>query len=241
MNLAHTVAVSLQPTMRTALLIAAALTTAAIPFGSAQAEGPHAFFEGPKRVRGKFKSKKKDKDKGKKKGKKDKGKKGKLKGKGNGKGDSDQDHDQGSGNDPSEDTCELPNGVLNMVKGSGQRLSFTFAGKIWTRESGTSGSFFLAFHPQSPSTAIVHVSCRYNEFSNVEISNARSEFRMSGSCRQVFDDGRMQTVDVTNDVIINNSATDSVSISAVGGGLSVPPGALSFGNFQMADGSTPTS
>ncbi len=73
----------------------------------------------------------------------------------------------------------------------------------------------------------------FNDFSDVEISAARSEFRMTGTCRQIFDDGRIVAVSTTNDVIINNAENDSISITAVGGGLSVPPGALSFGNFDM--------
>ena len=140
----------------------------------------------------------------------------------------------GSGGSGGADPMTLPNGVEALLRGAGQRLSFTFAGKIWTRQGNTSGNFFLAFHPQSPGTALVHVSCRYNEFSNVNIGSMQSSFRMEGSCRQVFDDGRIQTVSATNDVVISNAETDTVSITAVGGGLAVSPGALSFGNFDMA-------
>lgn len=222
--------------MRTALLIAAALTTAAIPFGSAHADTALLAvgkYKGPKGLKGKNAKKKgkHDDNKGKHKGKN----KGKKPGKGHGSG-GDDDSDSG---ESGADTCELPNGVESMVKGAGQRLSFTFAGKVWVREGNTSGSFFLAYHPQSPGTAIVHVSCRYNEFSDVNISAAQTRFRMSGSCRQVFDDGRIESASATNDVIINNGETDSVSITTVGGGLSVPPGALSFGNFQMSNASDP--
>ena len=212
--------------MRTALLIAAVLTTAAVPFGSAQAKSPFALAKGKKGPKG-FKGK------GKMKGKKgSRGKKGKGKGGSGGSGDS-------GGDAGTPDTCELPNGVESMVKGAGQRLSFTFAGKIWTRDGNTSGSFFLAFHPQSPSTAIVHVSCRYNDFTDFAASAEQTRFTMSGSCRQIFDDGRIESVAATNEVIINNDDTDSVSITAVGAGLSVPAGALSFGNFQMANASDP--
>ncbi len=221
--------------MRTALLLAAALTTAAIPFGSAQADTALLAMagknKGPKGFKGKG---------GKSKGKHDdnEGKhKGKHKGKKPGKG---HDSNDDEGADEGADTCELPNGVESMVKGAGQRLSFTFAGKVWVRNGNPSGSFFLAYHPQSPGTAIVHVSCRYNDFSDVNISSEQTRFRMTGSCRQVFDDGRIESVAATNDVVINNDETDSVSISAVGGGLSVPPGALSFGNFQMSNASDAT-
>ena len=219
--------------MRTALLLAAALTTAAIPFGSAQADTALLAMAG-KGAKG-FKSKKGKKDKkDKKKGKKLKGK-DKTSNSGDGSGGGSEDE----GSEGGGDACELPNGVESMVKGAGQRLSFTFAGKVWVRNGNPSGSFFLAFHPQSPGTAIVHVSCRYNEFSDVSISVDQTRFRMAGSCRQVFDDGRIESVAATNDVIINNGETDSVSIAAVGGGLSVPPGALSFGNFQMSSASDP--
>lgn len=213
--------------MRTALLIAAVLTTAAIPHGSAQAKSPLALAKGKKGPKG-FKGKGKV-------NRTSKGKKGK-KGKGSpGPGDS----DDSSGDSGASDTCELPNGVESMVKGAGQRLSFTFAGKIWRRDGNNSGSFFLAFHPQSPGTAIVHVTCRYNEFTDFDATAEQTRFTMSGSCRQIFDDGRIQSVAATNEVVINNGETDSVSITAVGGGLSVPPGALSFGNFQMANVSDP--
>ena len=216
--------------MRIALLLSAALMTVAIPFGSAQAK-PNMFApskKGPKGLKGKGKLKGKG-HKGKKGKKGHKGKKGK-KGKGGGDPGS---GDSGSGSD---DTCALPNGVTSMVKGAGQRLSFTFAGKLWVRNGTPSGSFFLSFHPQSPSSAIVHVTCRYNEFTNVEITDARASFQMSGNCSQIFDDGHTERVNATNDVIINNAETDSVSIATVGPGLSVPGGAMSFGNFQMAGG-----
>lgn len=206
--------------MRTALFLAAALTTAAVPFGSA-----HAKPKGPSGLKGK-----KGPSKGKKGKKGQKGKKGK-KGKGGSSGGSGSGGSGGSSSD--DDPITLPNGVSALLRGAGQRLSFTFAGKIWTRNGNTNGNFFLAFHPQSPGTAIVHVSCRYNEFSDVSISPTQSSFRMEGRCRQVFDDGRMETVAATNDVIINNAETDSISIVTVGGGLSVPPGALSFGDFDM--------
>lgn len=225
--------------MRIALLLSAALTLVAIPFGSAQAK-PNTFASSSKKGPKDLKVKGKLKEKGKK-GKKGKGKKGKgKKGKGK-KGQKDEGGDSGSDSGSSfEDTCELPSGVTSMVKGAGQRLSFTFGGKMWVRNGDASGKFFLSFHPQSPSTAIVNVTCSYDEFSNVEITNARAAFRMSGSCKQVFDDGRIERVNATNDVIINNAETDSVSIVTVGGGLSVPAGSLSFGNFQMAGG-TPAS
>lgn len=221
--------------MRIATLLSAALITVAIPFGSAQAK-PNMFAssskKGPKGLKGKGKGK------GKLKGKKGKKKKGK-KGGGGGGG------DPGSGDDPgssSDDTCVLPNNVSAMVKGAGQRLSFTFAGKVWVRDGAPRGSFFLSFHPQSPSSAIVHVTCRYTEFTNIEITDARASFQMSGNCRQIFDDGHEERIDATNDVIINNAETDSVSIATVGPGLLVPGGALSFGNFQMAtnDGAPPS-
>jgi len=214
--------------MRTSLLLSAALMTVAIPFGSAQAK-PNMFAsskKGPKGLKGKGKFK---------------GKKSKKKGKkGKDKGGSDGDPGSGDSGSGSDDTCELPNNVSSMVKGAGQRLSFTFAGKVWVRNGTPSGNFFLAFHPQSPSSAIVHVTCRYNEFTNVEITDARASFQMSGSCRQVFDDGHTERVNATNDVIINNAETDSVSIATVGPGLSVPGGAMSFGNFQMAGGTAPS-
>lgn len=222
--------------MRTALFIAAVLTTSAIPFGSAQAKSPFALARGKKgprgfRGKGRTKGKKGPFGKNGKKGKR--GKRGK-KGRGGAGGSGGSSGDTGSA-----DTCELPNGVEAMVKGAGQRLSFTFVGKLWLREGKTSGSFFLAFHPQSPSSAIVHVSCRYNEFTDFAVSAEQARFTMSGSCRQLFDDGRIESVNATNEVIINNGETDSVSITAVGGGLSVPVGALSFGNFQMANASDP--
>ncbi len=150
------------------------------------------------------------------------------------------DADSGSGTD---DVPELPHGITSLVRGAGQRLSFTFAGKVWVREGTPDGNFFLSFHPQSPGSAIVHVSCRYRDFTNVEITGARATFQMSGNCQQVFDDGRIVHVTATNNVIINNAETDSVSIVTVGPGLSVPAGVMSFGNFQMAsvdDGSPPT-
>ncbi len=217
--------------MRTALLIAAVLTTAAVPFGSAQAKSPFALAkgkDGPKGFKGKGKSKKSKKSKKGKKGKGDSGGSG-------GSGDS-----GGSGGDAgAPDTCELPNGVESMVKGAGQRLSFTFAGKVWLRDGNTSGSFFLAFHPQSPGSAVVHVTCRYNDFTDFEASAEQTRFTMSGSCREIYDDGRIESVAATNEVLITNAETDSVSISSVGGGLSVPAGTLSFGNFQMANASDP--
>lgn len=211
--------------MRIALLLSAALTTIAIPFGSAHAEA-NMFAAGSKKGPTSLKGKP-----GKLKGKK--GKKGNKGNKGKGGGDSGSSDDSGSSGS-SDDGMELPNNVTAMMRGSGQRLSFTFAGKVWVRNGATRGNFFLAFHPQSPASAIVHVTCRYAEFSNLEITNERTSFRMSGNCRQIFDDGREVRVTATNDVIINNAETDSVSIATVGPGLSVPAGALSFGNFQMA-------
>lgn len=197
-------------------IAAAALFTVALPVAEAVAKPGFAAKLAGKGRKGK---------------KKKKGKKGKKGLKGGGSSNSSSNSGSSGSSD---DTCELPPGVTSVVKGAGQRLSFTFAGKMWEQAGGPKGAFFLSFHPTAPAGDIVHVTCRYQQFSDVNITPAQSRFRMSGKCRQLFADGSNQVVDAVNDVIINNMETDSLSIAFVGdSGIAVPAGALSFGNFAM--------
>jgi len=160
------------------------------------------------------------------------GKKGKKKKKGKG--------GKGGGGEGEADSCDRPWGVQAMVKGAGQRLDFTFAGKLITREAGTTGFFFLSFHPDAPGGETLAVTCKYNRFEDVSISLGQSRFRMSGRCHRVLTSGQSEWSDATHEVVINNGETDSIDIDLVGsGGISVPAGPLSFGNFAMSSQDDP--
>ncbi len=192
----------------------------------------------------KFGSKAKTKKKKKKKGKKGRKKKGKKKGKKGKKGGRKSPDNSGSnsGSGGSE-TPTLPHGVSAMVKGAGQRLSFSFGGSVKMRQSGPWGQFFIALHPSPPTGETVNVTCRYNQFSDLRITSAQSRFEMQGRCQRLFTDGHTEWFDASNSVTITNGAEgDSIDVEFNGGGgISIPAGALSFGDFIMMSGEDPAS
>jgi len=165
---------------------------------------------GPKTAKGDMKSKGKTKTKGKGKGK-PKPKPGKGKGKGKPK-------------------------VVATVTGAGQRMAFSFGGRLRAREDGTvKGKFYLSAHPSDPTGNTVNVSCIYRNFTQMTVEDGTATIRASGRCRRLLADGAIQTVDADNLIqIVDNGSADQIDVNFVGGsGIAVPGGALSFGNFEV--------
>lgn len=131
-----------------------------------------------------------------------------------------------------------PKKVVAIMSGAGQRLSFSFGGKLKLRQDGSvKGKFILSAHPSSPAGNTLNVNCRFKEFSDVSITGGTATFRATGRCRRLNTDGTISSFKASNQFqIVDNPAGDQIDVNFIGSsGIAVPAGALSFGNFTFTN------
>lgn len=122
-----------------------------------------------------------------------------------------------------------------MIEGAGQRLHFSFGGRIRLRGDKATGNFGVVVHPLSPQGVTVVVACKYTQFSNVTISATSATFRGEGRCERLLSNGTFESLPAVNDFqIVNGDPNDSIDVNFVGEtGIAVPGGALDYGNFTL--------
>lgn len=122
-----------------------------------------------------------------------------------------------------------------MIEGAGQRLHFSFGGRIRLRNGRAMGNFGVVVHPLAPQGATLVVACRYTQFSNVSITAESATFRGEGRCERLLSNGNFESVPAVNDFqIVNGDPNDSIDVNFVGDtGIAVPGGALDHGNFTL--------
>ncbi len=121
------------------------------------------------------------------------------------------------------------------IEGAGQRLHFSFGGRIRVKQNKAKGKFSIVAHPLAPQGTTVVVACRYNKFSEVVISAASATFRAEGKCQRLLTSGVLENFDVVNNIqIVNGTPNDSIDANFVGAtGISIPGGAMDFGGFTL--------
>lgn len=126
---------------------------------------------------------------------------------------------------------------VTIIRGAGQRLHFSFGGKLAFKNDKMKGNFVIVAHPTAPESTRLTISCRYFEFKNATLAGPRLEFDAKGHCAVLETDGDIEKIQVTNRVILidNPAGTDSIDVEFIGPtGIMIPGGALSFGNFTLA-------
>jgi len=169
------------------------------------------------------------------------GKKGHDDGGGNKKGKKGKGKKGGGGPKPPQE----PKKAALEISGAGQRLSFSFGGKLFYSKKFDKmfGKFSIVAHPSAPSGTTLNVVCRYNWFSNPEITGNTLEVDAHGHCRILSIEGDLETVETTGHLAITDNAggTDTISVTTDGPGLAIPGGELSFGDLRFATTTPPAT
>lgn len=121
------------------------------------------------------------------------------------------------------------------VAGAGQRLSFSFGGRIRLQGNKATGDFALVAHPLAPQGTTISVACRYKKFDQVTITGNSAVFRGMGKCTRLLNTGALESFDATNVFqIVDNPDGDAIDVNFVGPtGIAVPGGSLEFGDFTV--------
>lgn len=151
-----------------------------------------------------------------------------------------------SGADPSEiESVEQETSALWgkpdwTLSGAGQRLNFSFGGRLWVYGSVAGGEFAIMAHPQAPAGPTLNVACRYYTFFDVSVVTdplANSiTFDALGRCSTLATSGELSGFDAHNRIqIVDNPGGDAIGMSFVGPtGIAIAGGPLSFGDFTLA-------
>jgi hypothetical protein len=125
------------------------------------------------------------------------------------------------------------------VEGAGQRLHFSFGGKVKLFNNGKmKGYFRIISHPLAPEgTDRLVVTCNFDEFKNATLAGPRLEFDGFGHCRVLELDGSHEKIPVKNHFVIVDApgGSDQIDVEIIGngGGIMIPGGDLAFGNFTF--------
>lgn len=125
------------------------------------------------------------------------------------------------------------------VEGAGQRLHFSFGGKLKVHKGKITGRFAIVSHPLAPDSTRLTVSCRYDEFSKATVAGPRLEFDGKGKCGVLELDGDIVKLDVQNHFVIVDvpGGADQIDVEFIGeSGIMIPGGTLEFGDFTMTTG-----
>jgi hypothetical protein len=130
------------------------------------------------------------------------------------------------------------NAPTATVKGSGQRLTFTFGGEVKLKNGKARGEFVVVSHPLAPPGDTLNVSCHYKVFTDVTIAGDTATFTGHGKCRRIALDGEIEHFEGHNVFqIVDRPSGDAISVTAAtgstGSGLPVPAGTLEFGGFTI--------
>jgi len=154
-----------------------------------------------------------------------------------GKGKGNHDDDSDSTNGAQQHPGGGGGGPTTTIRGAGQRLHFSFGGKLRLKAGKLKGNFVIVAHPLAPDSTRLTVSCRFFEFKNATLAGPRLEFDAKGHCAVLETDGDIQKIHVENHVVIvdNPAGTDQIDVEFIGqSGIMIPGGELSFGNFTLA-------
>jgi hypothetical protein len=130
-------------------------------------------------------------------------------------------------------------GDKTIVQGAGQRLHFSFGGRLVLNKSKNkmNGKFSIIVHPSAPTGDTLNVTCRYKQFDGLTITGNTVEVDARGKCTVLHTDGTLELRDANNHITIvdNPAGTDSidVEVNGTGGGIEIPGGAMSFGDFSI--------
>jgi hypothetical protein len=128
--------------------------------------------------------------------------------------------------------------TAGFATGGGTKDQFSFAGRVYLTGNGTpKGHFVILEHFNVPDGTSAAATCTYRTFDQVTISGNHASFHSVGKCKVLLTDGSTSVFTSDNVFSITDNGepgagTDIIDVNFLGpGGISIPGGVLSSGNF----------